>query len=266
MRHLIAFLLSLLAVPVWAQSEIEITEVDVELFLAVDVSRSMSPYELEIQRKGYSAALASEEVKGTIAGGMIGRIAVTYVEWAGSHSQTVIVPWTLIETPEQADAVAQRLVDYYNRGMRRTSISEALVYAADSFETNAFRGLRRVIDVSGDGPNNQGRPVLSARNEVLGRGIVINGLPLMTQDEFSLRWGISDLDVYYRECVIGGPGSFMIPVKTWDQFAEAVRRKLVLEIAGLPRRETASLYRAEGYNCLVGEEIWRRNQQQFFSP
>lgn len=266
MRRLFAFLLSLIAAPVAAQSEIELTEVDVELFLAVDVSRSMSPYELEIQRKGYAAAMASEEVKGTIAGGMIGRIAVTYVEWAGAHSQTVIVPWTLIETPEQADDVARRLVDYFNQGMRRTSISEALVYAAESFETNEFNGLRRVIDVSGDGPNNQGRPVLAARSEVLNRGIVINGLPLMTQDEFSLRWGIPDLDIYYRECVIGGPGSFMIPVKTWDQFAEAVRRKLVLEIAGLPQTEMPGIYRVEGYNCQVGEEIWQRNQQQFFTP
>ena len=213
MLRLLALALFLAAPPLAAQ---EMTEVDVELVLAVDVSRSMSPHELEIQRKGYAAALTSDEVNGAIGGGMIGRIAVTYIEWAGTNSQTVIVPWTLIETPEQAAEVARTLSAFYLEGMRRTSISEALVYAAGTFETNRFQGLRRVIDISGDGPNNMGRPVLEARDEVVGRGIVINGLPLMTQDDFSSRWGIEDLDAYYRDCVIGGPGAFMIPVSTWD--------------------------------------------------
>ena len=263
LRYLV-LVLSLVCAPLWAQQQA--VEVDVELFLAVDVSRSMSPYELEIQRRGYAEALASSDVAEAISGGMIGRIALTYVEWAGGQSQTVIVPWTLIDSPQRAARVADTLTAFFNNGMRRTSISEALIYAANSFETNTFSGLRRVIDISGDGPNNQGRPVLAARGDVLARGIVINGLPLMTQDEFSLRWGIPDLDVYYTNCVIGGPGSFMIPVLTWDQFADAVRRKLVLEIAGTAQPGAPLLRNAEGYDCLIGEKIWRRNQSDFLIP
>ena len=263
--RLLALLLTLIA-PLPAAAQTELLEVDVELFLAVDVSRSMSPYELEIQRRGYAAALGSDEVMGAIEGGLIGQIAVTYVEWAGAGSQTVIVPWTLISTPDEARAVAETLTAYFSGGMRRTSISEALIYATEAFDLNTFKGLRRVIDISGDGPNNQGRPVLDARARATERGIVINGLPLMTQDEFSSRWGIPDLDVYYRECVIGGPGAFVIPVLTWDQFAEAVRRKLVLEIAGTTAPAAERLMLAEGYDCLVGEKIWRRNQGYFYLP
>lgn len=260
----LALCLPLAALPAAAQ---ELVEVDIELVLAVDVSRSMSPAELEIQRRGYAAALGSEEVFGAIGGGMIGRIALTYVEWAGSHSQTVIVPWTLIETRDQAQEVAETLSGFFLEGMRRTSISEALIYAADSFETNRFDGLRRVIDVSGDGPNNMGRPVLAARDEVVSRGITVNGLPLMTQDDFSARWGIEDLDAYYRDCVIGGPGAFVVPVETWDQFADAVRRKLVLEIAGTaPAAPPERLVPAAGYDCLVGEKLWQRNQIYFSEP
>lgn len=265
LRVLALFLFSLLtATGLAAQNEN--LEVDVELFLAVDVSRSMSPFELEIQRRGYAAALGSDEVKDAIGGGMIGRIALTYVEWAGQGSQTVIIPWTLIDTNEQADEVAEKLTVIFNYGMRRTSISGALDYAVESFELNEFSGLRRVIDISGDGPNNHGLPVLGARDAALAKGIIINGLPLMTQDEFSSRWGIPDLDVYYRECVIGGPGSFVVPVLSWDQFAEAVQRKLVLEIAGNDVPAQPRIIPASGYDCLVGEKLWQRNQRDFSLP
>lgn len=257
--------LALIVLPVSCRAEP--LEVDIELFLAVDVSRSMSPYELEIQRRGYAEALSSDRVMEAVLGGMIGRIALTYVEWAGSSSQTVIIPWTLIDSREDAAAIAERLTAFFSDSMRRTSISEVLIYAADSFETNDFNGLRRVIDISGDGPNNQGRPVLAARSEVLSRGIVINGLPLMTVDEISLRWGIPDLDAYYTECVIGGPGAFVVPVLSWDQFSEAVERKLILEIADkTPQRPGPRVVPVEGYDCLVGEKIWQRNQSDFFMP
>ena len=242
-------------------------EVDVELFLAVDVSRSMSPAELEIQRRGYAAALTSPEVLKAIEGGLLAEIALTYVEWAGEYAQRVIVPWTTIASAAEAQAVANRITADFNDGMRRTSISGALLYAAQDIETNSFYGLRRVIDLSGDGPNNQGRPVLRARQMVLDKGIVINGLPLMTTDALSALWGIPDLDEYYRRCVIGGPGAFVIPVLDWSQFAAAVRKKLVLEIAGRPAQlETAQLRRLPPYNCLIGEEIWERNRIYFDSP
>lgn len=261
MRWLLPFLfcpLAALADPV---------EVDVELVLAVDVSRSMSADELDIQRRGYAAALSSADVLGAIRGGLLGRIAVTYVEWAGDSAQRVIVPWTMIETQAEADAVALMILSQTAPGMRRTSISGALLHAADDIEANAFAGLRRVIDVSGDGPNNQGLPVLAARDAVVARGITINGLPLMTRDDFSTLFGIDDLDLYYEACVIGGAGAFVIPVRDWSEFAQAVRRKLVLEIAGLPPHLWAAQYRpAPAYDCLIGEKLWERNRRFFDTP
>ncbi len=245
----------------------ERTEVDVELFLAVDLSRSMTPYEIEIQRRGYAEALESAEVWVAINGGLIGRIAVTYVEWAGEYAQRVVVPWTLIDSVEDAREVADIIATGPGDGMRRTSISGALLYATDSIEANSFDGLRRVIDVSGDGPNNQGRPVTRARDAALEKGIIINGLPLMTRDEMSRVWDLPDLDEYYRRCVIGGPGAFVIPVLDWSQFADAVKRKLVLEISGMPARVIPVQMRVEPpYDCLVGEKLWEKNRPLFDLP
>lgn len=242
-------------------------EVDVELFLAVDVSRSMSPAELEIQRRGYAEALTSPQVLAAIDGGLLGRVAITYVEWAGEHAQRVIVPWTLVRSREDAQAIAHKITARFDAGLRRTSISGALLYAAGDFEGNGFTGLRRVIDVSGDGPNNQGRPVERARDAALAAGFIINGLPLMTQDALSEIWGIPDLDIYYRQCVIGGPGAFVIPVLAWDQFANAVKRKLVLEIAGLPARVIPAQFTPPApYDCLVGEKMWQQNRAYFDIP
>ena len=262
MRWLVLFLLFPLST--WAQDRLE---VDVELFLAVDLSRSMTPYEIEIQRRGYAEALASDQVWNAINGGLIGTVAITYVEWAGEYAQRVVVPWTLIDSREDAQGIAHVIGTQFSDGMRRTSISGALLYAADSIETNAYQGLRRVIDISGDGPNNQGRPVTRARNSVLEKGIIINGLPLMTRDEMSRIWDIPDLDEYYRRCVIGGPGAFVIPVLDWSQFAEAVKRKLVLEISGLPAQIIPAQMRKElPYDCLIGEKTWEKNRPLFDLP
>lgn len=244
----------------------DVREVDLELFLAVDVSRSMSPYELEIQRKGYAEALGSDEVIARITGGLIGEIALTYVEWAGVGTQNIVVPWTLIDSPEAARQVADRITKHFDPSLRRTSISDALLYAQTSIASNEFRGLRRVIDISGDGPNNQGLLVSVARDRALADGIIINGLPLMTEDVMSDRWGIPDLDVYYENCVIGGPGAFVLPVLSWDAFEDAVKRKLLLEIAGHMPPADARLQPVDGYNCRVGEEIWQRNMQIFSEP
>lgn len=262
--RMILILCGFLAVsPVLAQD----VEVDVELFLAVDVSRSMSPAELEIQRRGYAEALTSDPVVRAIEDGLLGRIAITYVEWAGEHAQRLIVPWTLVQSEADAQAVAHQITARFDQGLRRTSISGALLYATDDFTGNGFAGLRRVIDVSGDGPNNQGRPVERARDAALAQGIIINGLPLMTQDALSEIWGIPDLDLYYRRCVIGGPGAFVIPVLDWDQFANAVKRKLVLEIAGMSARIRPVQYQPpEPYDCLVGEKMWEQNRAYFDIP
>ncbi|MEN0042076.1 MAG: DUF1194 domain-containing protein, partial [Pseudomonadota bacterium] len=139
-------------------------EVDVELVLAVDVSRSMSPRELEIQRRGYATALTSPDVIKAIRSGLLGRIAITYFEWAGRHSHRTIIPWTLVETAEDAERIALKLTAQFDPSLRRTSISGALRHGAQQFVDNGFTGMRRVIDVSGDGPNNNGGPVVAARD------------------------------------------------------------------------------------------------------
>ena len=248
-------------------------EVDVELLLLVDVSRSMTPHELEIQRRGYAEALTSDAVLNVIGDGFLGHIAIAYVEWAGAYSQTVVQDWTIIGTRADAQGFADRLSAHFSNGMRRTSISSALRNGAEMFRDNGYAGLRRVIDISGDGPNNDGGPVLPARDEVIAQGITVNGLPLMTREGMGSQWHLDDLDLYYTDCVIGGTGSFVIPVRDWNEFADAVRRKLVLEIAGdapppvPPVDRPARIIRAQtapdpnegpGYDCLAGEKIWQR--------
>ena len=233
-------------------------EVDVELALMVDVSRSMEPWELELQRRGYAEALVSDQVIGVIQNGFIGKIAVTYVEWAGNGSQRIVVPWTIIDGKESADVVAQRLTQNFPIGLMHTSISGALRFAIEDIEANEFDGLRRVVDISGDGPNNAGGPVRRARDRAIEAGLVINGLPLMTWEERNL-FGIPDLDVYYLNCVIGGPGGFVIPVNDWDDFPMAVRQKLVLELAG-PTSALVTQRPAQDYNCMIGEQLRRQWQ------
>ncbi len=255
MRRLALILALLFTSPAQADG----IEVDLELILMVDVSRSMTPRELEIQRRGYAAALQSDAVYAAMRSGLLQRVALAYVEWAGTNAQRVIVDWRLLETRDDLDAFAETLTAEFNPNLRRTSISGALLYAAESLEDNIYAGLRRVIDVSGDGPNNAGRPVLQAREAVLAQGITINGLPLMTREGMGERWHLDDLDAYYRDCVIGGPGAFVIPVLDWDDFAEAVQRKLVLEMVWRPPSEAVvpvQYTRAPAQDCLIGEKIW----------
>lgn len=235
--------------------------VDVEIILAVDVSLSMSPDELEIQRRGYAEALRHDAVIQAILDGMHGRIALAYFEWAGNFSQRVVIPWTMIASAEDARAVADRLTADPTNSARRTSISGALDFAGDLFAESGFQGMRRVVDISGDGPNNQGRPVTDAREKLVSAGITINGLPLMTSSGYSSTYDVDELDVYYMECVVGGPGAFTIPVNDWSQFAEAVRRKLVIELAGLAyepeQARMIQVQASEPYDCLVGEKLWQ---------
>ena len=218
-------------------------EVDLELVLMVDVSRSMTERELEIQRLGYAAALQSDAVYAAVQSGLLQRVALSYVEWASG--QEVIVDWRLLETREDLEAFAETLTTEFNPALRRTSISEALIFGAWSIRSNIYDGLRKVIDVSGDGPNNQGRPVTQARDQVLAEGITINGLPLMTREGMGSQWHLDELDIYYGTCVTGGPGSFVIPVLDWEDFAQAVRHKLVLEIATAPPPMKPSQYNSD---------------------
>ncbi|MBD0414949.1 DUF1194 domain-containing protein [Oryzicola mucosus] len=263
-RHFLAGGAALALTAFCGQAASAAEQVDVELVLAVDVSLSMSPDELEIQRKGYAEALTHPHVLQAIADGVNGKIAVTYFEWAGVSSHHVIVPWTVIANAEDAQRVATALSVGPPNSARRTSIAAALEFGADLFAETSYRGLKRVIDISGDGPNNQGPPVSEIRDKVTAQGITINGLPLMTNGGFASAYDVSDLDRYYTDCVIGGPGAFMIPVNDWSQFPEAIRRKLVLELAGNPRTVPAYgalpvvLAQAEpATDCLVGEKMWR---------
>jgi hypothetical protein len=249
-----------------ARAQTAETDVDVELVLAVDASRSMEPFEQKIQRDGYIAAFRRKEVIDAIREGVHGRVAITYVEWAGSTVQRTIVPWTLIDSTESAERLAAALGQPIPSTQSRTSISGAIDYSSTLFDNNGFKGMRKVIDISGDGANNNGRPVAEAREEAVAKGITVNGLPLMTRGDFYSDWAVADLDIYYSNCVIGGPGAFMIPVNSWDQFPEAVRRKLVLELAGKETLPTILIAQTRPeYDCLSGERIWQRRMQDWES-
>jgi hypothetical protein len=235
------------------------TIVDVQLALAVDVSYSMDQEEQELQRQGYIAAITSREFMHALRQGMHGKVAVTYFEWAGIHHREIIVPWRLIEGPESADAFAVEIARAKFTRASRTSISGALLFGAPLFDGSGYRGIRRVIDISGDGVNNNGPPVDLTRDEVLARGITINGLPIMLKRPNPGMMDIGSLDVYFEDCVIGGPGAFVVPIKERDQFKDAIRTKLVLEIAGrTPKHRVVPAVAANPrVSCTIGERLWR---------
>lgn len=237
-------------------------EVDVALVLAVDVSYSMDLDEQALQREGYARAIRSQIVKDAIARGALGRIAITYAEWAGLHVQHVVVPWSIIDGPASADAFAEKLAEAPIQRGRRTSVSGAIDLGVRLLGESGVAAMRRVIDISGDGPNNEGRLVTIARDEALAKGITINGLPVMVKPIGY--YDIIDLDIYYEDCVIGGPGAFSIPIRERSQFAEAIRTKLVNEIALAPAETPGSgllIHRAQAkrprVSCSVGERQWR---------
>lgn len=236
------------------------TDVDVELVIAVDVSYSMDPDEQALQREGYITGLTSPEFLNALRQGAHGRIAVTYFEWAGATDQRVVVPWRLIDGPATAKAFTDEIAAAPYRRAYRTSISGALHFALPLFGDSGFRGVRRVIDVSGDGVNNQGDLVTITRDEVLERGITINGLPILLKRPSAATMDIEDLDIYYEDCVVGGPGAFVIPIRERDQFREATRTKLVLEIANreaAPRVVPAAADKPR-ISCSIGERMWQQ--------
>ncbi len=228
-------------------------DVDLALVIAVDISTSMDVGEQKLQREGYVAAFRHSDVIQAIAGGMRGRIAVTYVEWAGSGAHSVIVPWTDLTDRDDAEAFAALLAAAPLRHEAGTSISGGLLFAGGQFNQRGYRGDRLAIDISGDGPNNTGHPVTLMRDWLIRRGITINGLPIMLRPD--IEGNISNLDVYYEDCVIGGPGAFTLPVRHAGSFATAIRSKLVLEIAALPARPVvaAAFIAKPRIDCMIGE-------------
>jgi Protein of unknown function (DUF1194) len=233
--------------------------VDIELVIAVDVSYSMDMDELAIQREGYAQAIVSKEFLQALNTGPNNRVALTYFEWSASSDQKIIIPWRVIDGPETADAVANEIMKTPVRRGSRTSISGAINFAMPLFEENPYRGLRRVIDISGDGPNNNGAPVTGARDAALEKGITINGLPIMVKEPSYSTMDIDNLDLYYEDCVIGGPGSFVVTIKDRDKFKEAIRTKLILEVAGrTPEYWIVPVAEKEPrIPCLIGEKIWQ---------
>jgi hypothetical protein len=233
--------------------------VDVELVIAVDISYSMDLDELAVQREGYAQAIVSKEFLQAIKTGPNSKLAVTYFEWSASSDQKIIIPWRVIEGPESADAVANEIMKAPVRRGSRTSISGAINFAMPLFGENPNHGLRRVIDISGDGPNNNGAPVADARAAALEKGITINGLPIMVKEPSYSTMDIDNLDWYYEDCVIGGPGSFVVSIKDRDNFKEAMRTKLIFEVAGrTPEHPIVPVAEKEPrVPCLIGEKIWQ---------
>jgi hypothetical protein len=243
-----------------AQAQGNLAQVDLELVIAVDVSLSMDMEEQRLQRDGYVAAFRDPALHRAIKSGAYSRIAVVYVEWAGPSWQSVIIPWTVIDGPEAALAFADRLAAQPISRQRLTSIGAALRFAKGMLSGSGFASIRRVVDVSGDGPNNSGPPVAAARDALVADGVVINGLPIMLRVAMPSFFDLADLDQYYAGCVIGGAGAFMVPVKDVAEIKSAIRRKLLLEISGLgspPRLIPAQAVEQETYDCLIGERQWR---------
>jgi hypothetical protein len=207
--------------------------VDVELVLAVDVSRSVDQVEQEMQFRGYAAAFRDRRLVEGIAGGPLGQIAVTFFTWSDWHIQEHLVPWTKIDGPESAERFAAAIDAAPRRTWLYTSISGAVDYAAKLFG-RGYEGTRKVVDISGDGMNNSGRPLADARADALGQGIVLNGLAVLDRSPQPWAASLPPLDDYYRAEVIGGPGAFLMVAEGFDAFESAVKRKIIREIAAAP--------------------------------
>lgn len=247
-------------------------EVDVALVLAVDISYSMDMEEQKLQREGYIAALNSDEVQRAIRMGMTGRIAITYFEWANRNDQRLVLPWTILDGPEATRTATDIIAMTPIRRAQRTSISGALHYSHKLLREMPYRAMRRVVDVSGDGPNNAGEPVETARDTLINQGVTINGLPVMLTRAYG-GWGhIDHLDRYYQDCVIGGPGAFVQSIRSMDEFLTATRQKILREIAengsvapamGEARVQFAQFQSEPGdertnrSDCMIGERMMR---------
>jgi len=234
MRSLIWVLALVMALPALAQQR----EVDLELVLMADSSGSITMDEIRFQRAGYAQALRDPDVVAAIAETAYGRIALTYVEWGQFDSQDVVVPWTVIEDAGSAAAFATALMEAPRRARGRNSIGAALLFGKAMIEENDIDGWRRIIDFSADSTGNFNGPTIEeGRAAVLAAGITINGLAVACRDCVS-DWnggggGNGDLARQFRERIIGGRGAFVVTAETRDTFAEAVKRKLILEISGL---------------------------------
>ena len=226
----------LVLIALWPLSAVAQQQPDVAIILAVDVSRSIDDDEFQLQRRGYAEAFQNPAVITAIRGTPHGQVAVAFMEWAGADFQRVVIPWTVISDAESGQLFAEQLLREPRSFYGWTSISGAIDFSVRMFETAPFQPQRRVIDVSGDGVNNSGRPSAAARDAALQRGISINGLVIMNDNPNPGYGGAFQpaLDQFYRDNVIGGPGAFVVAVDDFESFAYAILNKLIREISGLP--------------------------------
>jgi Protein of unknown function (DUF1194) len=225
------FALLLLALPAQAQDK---KEIDLALALAIDISGSIDPDEAHLQRQGYVDAFRDPVIVKAILGGPTGRIAVAYYEWSDSWMQKLLIDWTLLDSEAAIAAFAQRLADAPISIARRTSISGAIRYAIPLFGRSPYEPTRKVLDISGDGSNNDGGMVTDMRHEALKERISINGLPIMNDRPNPFGFpNETDLDDYYLHCVTGGPHSFVEVARSFEDFPRAVRKKLLQEVADI---------------------------------
>jgi hypothetical protein len=224
------FVIVILAVSVptvWAAEQ-----VDLLLVLAADVSYSIAGEQFKLQREGYAQAITSPRVIHVIQSGEIGRIGVCYIEWSGEIFQTVVADWTLIGSVRDAHQFANRIVEAPRSFAENTSISTAILFATARIARAPFRSERKIIDLSGDGDNNAGRSVTSARDEAVAKGVTINGLAILNDDMKEHTHPLGGLEDYYRRNVIGGAGAFVMVAENFETFGSALVKKLATEIAG----------------------------------
>lgn len=209
--------------------------VDLLLVLAVDVSRSVTEAKFRLQREGTAAALTNPDVLKAITAGPNRRIAVCLVEWAAMGMQTTVVDWTAIGSEAEARAFGDKVVETPRSFAGSTSISGAIDFSVKQLERAPYTAERRTIDVSSDGNNNSGPPAQGARDDAVAKGITINALVILTPEGESFRPEHTNppggLEKYFRDNVIGGPGSFTIVAESHDSFGRALTKKLIQEIA-----------------------------------
>jgi hypothetical protein len=248
----LAMLVTISSTPIATTAADAAAQVDVALVLAVDMSGSMDLEEARVQRMGYVEALRHPDFINAVTGGLNGRIAFSYFEWAGSVNETSVIGWQVIDDASDAAALAEHLASRPVFTRRGTSISNAITFASKLMSASPYNAMRRVVDISGDGPNNLGPPVDPARDAAVASGIVINGLAILIRPS----GGTGSLDRYYADCVIGGPGSFVLPVRQPEDFAIAIRQKLVMEVSQTgPDMRIIPVQIAPPTDCMIGEKL-----------